>query len=250
MAAGSTKYSGDAGQETLFEKANLGGIQVVFLIAMTLGLEAIVEGVYRYFISFIGLDKAVETRASIWFFAPVVAMLLLGLRFFWAVVNIRRYTENVSIELKNEADETRAIQIRERGSRAIVMVHMPILILHGFLYYTGARLVSDMLFSENAKHTVPVFIVFYSIFQLVNVGWVWLLIRRFKGHLKFSFHRETVWMTNNFVTSLLGLGLLIPFYLSVLSLEQTLFLACLVFIASSFVDLFKTAYHYLEGPER
>lgn len=221
-------------------------IQLVYSIGMGAGLLLLVESVYLLCSEALGVATAESASRGTAAGSPggplpiiachvaVASLLLLGLRFFWAVTNVRRLAEDRTV------DETSTRNVR----RMIVMVHVPMLMLHVLAYYFACRLLADVcrrLPSGRGPLMVP---ALYAACQVVNAIWLLFLVRNRTRCL-----RERRWMVNNFVISGIGLAGLALGVLQKWN-EYAVLLACsAVFIVGSIVDCFFTSYHYLEDPE-
>lgn len=231
------------------DPARLSVVQDIFAVIMALGLETMVENSYVYWKQELGFIQTNSERAPILYFLPMVVMMFLGFRFFWAVVNVRRYIEQADRKIRSDADHNIQCDLRKKFERKVVLLHVPALIIHGFLFYFGSHIVSDILFSIDNTKTVITFIIYYTIYQYINVLWLWLLIRDFDSHSIIESPREQFWIKNNTASSSLGVVILFFITAERLSVEIGLVAACFVFIGSSVADLATTAFHYLESPD-
>lgn len=231
------------------DSARLSVVQAIFAVVMALGFETMVESSYRYFRPDLGFLDGHDFRAPLVSFLPMLAVVALGFRFFWCAVNVRRYVESADFALNQAPDDRAASALRRRLERKVVLLHVPLLIAHSLLFYFGSHLVSDMLSTPSMFVTSITFVVYYSLYQLINVLWLWLLTHDKLAPPAHTPHREIVWMKNNSVIS--GVGLLVAAlaFFGLLGHEIALSIACTVFILGSLTDLTATAYHYLESPE-
>ncbi len=226
------------------DTAQLAAIQAIFAVLMAIGFETMVQHVYQYFRPALGVFVAQPPPRAPWtFFMPIVAMSLLGLRFFWAVVNIRRYLEQAEAVVHATGGHRKAL-----FERKVVLLHIPLLILHGWLFYFGSQFAADMLVSAESRRASVSFVVFYAGFQLLNVLWLASLVADFRSSVRRE-EREKFWIFNNLIAS--ASGMLLAFIWKPLGMdhEWMLALACTVYVLSSVADLWRTAYHYLESPE-
>jgi hypothetical protein len=234
-----------------FEKVSLNGIHLVFIIAMTLGFEAMAEGVYKYWRPYLGLTSELGARSPLVFFLPIITMVLLGFRFLWATINIRRYISQLARTLRNEVDTHSFSRRQKIYERRILFFHAPALIFHGFAYYVGATFVADIIFESDPSREVHWFIEFYIVYQAINAIWLWSLIQGLRKYPEVSTKRESAWIANNLITSFIGASVLVAAKNSYfdINIRLALIIACSIFCIGSFVDLYTTTYHYLESAE-
>lgn len=234
---------------SLMEEVRLSGVQAIFAVIMALGFKTMVENAYAYFQPYFGFATSISVRAPFFNFFPMLAVVFLGLRYFWCVINVRRYIEQADIALSRETNHATIIRHRHHFERKVVLLHIPMLILHAVLFCFAASLVSNMIFDASEHATVP-FIVFYACFQYVNAAWLWLLVKEFEPpNHDAEPPRERFWIKNNVIVSTVGLGFAWLVWYGIMSSGDGLVFASLLFILSSVIDFAETAYHYLETHE-
>lgn len=223
-------------------------IQTVYAVIMAFGFSYLVEGGYLFMEPYLGLTNTETINYSAAFLIPILTTSLLGLRFFWAVVNIRRYIERVNFRLAQIPDAQLTLKYKRSKERNIVLLHVPILIGHGFIFYFICRLTKDLPLAEPANSAIIAFIIAYSGFQYFNALWI-LWLAGWKPTNDAQPTREKFWVLNNFIISTVGIALLFIGLLFSVDIVSLLVAACGAFIVGSIADLTQTAYHYLESPE-
>lgn len=218
-------------------------MQAIFAVLMAIGFETMVQHVYQYSRPALGISVSQPPPRAPWtYFLPILAMSLLGIRFFWAVVNIRRYIDHAqAVVISGHRERLAGFE------RKVVLLHIPVLVLHGVLFYFGSQFAADMLVSSESRKASEAFVLFYAGFQYFNAAWLALLIWEFRR--RSSEGRERFWIYNNLVASTVGVAVAYSWRPLGVDHEWMLVAACTVFVISSFADLWKTAYHYLESPE-
>jgi hypothetical protein len=226
------------------DPAQLGVVQAIFAILMSFGFKTMVESIYQFARPELGIAGQPRTAdPQIAFFFPNVAMVFLGLRFFWAVVNIRRYVERADADLLAGRASS-----RQPYEQRVVLLHIPMLILHGALFCFGAQFASDMLVNTESRLATWLFVAYYAAFQYLNSLWLWVLVRQVEV-APGSERRESFWIRNNVVASTAGIAVVTISSTLKLNHEVALAISCAIFVASSVLDLSRTAYHYLESFE-
>lgn len=225
-----------------------GVIQSIFAVIMALGFRELVQGTYDYLRPILGIpwrgapSQGLSPVANPFvYFLPTIALAFLGIRFFWATVNVRRYVDRLNENLRQ------AEEVRKEYERKIVLVHIPILILHGFIFYFCCHLAEDLLFASQPVHAAAALVFVYASFLIVNAVWLWLLTRDYCPNADTV--RERYWGWNNLVCSCLGTSLLLITFKFDWRFDYLLAIICSIFILSSLLDLYFTSYHYLEVPE-
>ena len=207
-------------------KTDIGLMQTVYGIFLVLGFRLLADSFYVFMIGG-ALDKP-KTDIVVPVSALGLVLTFLGLRFFWAVGNLRRY-------ILRRGDDP-AVKVR----RVVTTVHFPLLIIHAFLFYCLCRLHGELsdpkLFDDKSR----LFVYWYAGFLLFNSAWLFTLIRSQKDN-----EPEKTWIFNNAssATAALAIFFVLEWFNS--PLTTSLPLVSLVFLYNSFVDLWRTAETYI-----
>jgi hypothetical protein len=197
---------------------------------MALGFEDLVTAAY-------GTSGATQNPV-IFVLLPACTFGVLGLRFFWAVVNIRRLMELSS------GIPWHSIQ------RSVVLLHFPLLVMHGVAFCYGSHLVAGLLTASDLWTSVAFFLAYYSVYQILNAVWLAILLRRRdQNQDPDQLSRETVWIVNNIVVSCLTLSWVLFAQTLGAALTPFLVLGCCVLLLGSVIDFWLTAHHYLEDAD-
>lgn len=197
-------------------------MQTVYAIALVLALRNIIETVYSVILSldhynFISSIKIISS----------IFLILLSMRFFWALGNIRRYLKR---------NETRLSKIR----RYVISIHFFILLMHAFIIYFLSKYISDL--TPNSQVDVSIIYIIHAYCFILIMNITWLVLLTLKKEDKFP---EEIWIKNNCITLLTSLAL---FWLSVIFFDLytlSFLLSALCFIINSMIDLFYTSSSYI-----
>jgi len=204
-------------------KSDISLMQTVYGILLILGFRQLGDALYLFVTKGVG-DWELLCSLT----AGGIALALLGFRFFWAVGSIRRYI------VRHENNPNARVR------RFITTFHFPILLLHAMAFYFLCRLHSDMISPTQFDNNVVFFIWGYVAFLLLNVIWLlWLVWRREDRR------PEMIWIVNNAVTALIGLGAFWGLRLVIADASLIFLLTCIVFVANSLIDLWGTADTYI-----
>jgi hypothetical protein len=218
-------------------RAFVGVMQTLYGILMILGFKEAFQISYQRLFPTGGSNALpAGTSAAPLFSILVVAVSLtaiafLGLRFFWVPRTLLRFLDDVT-------DPNPAF------FRTTMIVHLPITLFHGTLFYYICRAFEDMAASTNRDaHPIGSILladrVIFLVAGLLLMNAVWLCwIARTK-------RPPITWAMNNFahVFLILGLWLLVSGYS--LSAETFVLTASGVLLANSGIDLWSTAQCYI-----
>jgi hypothetical protein len=184
---------------------------------------------------------------------PGTALLLVAVRMFWCVRNIRGYMRFVLAEYRKEPTSDPAIEGEEimRGGRGlfIMLVDVPTLLMHSFLFFLLCKLMPLIFSSDYDIQVVREFMAVFVTLLLVNVVWLKSFMIRERGLAK---PPQTVWIRNNTIVGLILFALwafTLPSVVSCVTISgHVMFVTTMVLCAAnSFVDLALTARFYLTG---
>jgi len=206
-------------------KADISLMQTVYAIFLVLGFRLLADSFSVFMIG--GLDKP-KTDIVVPVSALWLALIFLGLRFFWAVGNLRRFI------LRRGDDST--VKVR----RVVTTVHFPLLIIHAFLFYCLCRLHGELSDPKLFDARSRLFVYWYSGFLLLNSAWLFTLIWSQKDN-----EPERKWMVNNAKSAIAALATFFILEWFNAPLTTSLPLVSLVFLYNSFVDLWRTSETYI-----
>ncbi|HKW64355.1 MAG TPA: hypothetical protein VJN89_17520 [Candidatus Acidoferrum sp.] len=209
--------------ENLNRDLNL--ILTLYAISMALGFQVLAESFYRLCFP----QSATAPRGTAIVLLTVLAFVLtaIGIRFFWAVNNIRRLILH------------RTAQLHSVGRRALVLFHFPVLFLHSLLFFILCRLQFNM--HNSFDHFNP-FIGLYSLLLTLNAAWMLILT---KGRL--DTRPESFWMWNNFTFGFLGFLLMLIARVLSQAGAPVLWGASALFFVNSAIDLSFMPRAYIMG---
>lgn len=239
-----------AGQAPITLGQQLTAIQAIFIVVMTLGFEKLAEAIYHYSLPIMGISNAAGEPTNSWIYIlPIATSIGLGLRMFWAVINVRRYLERANAKLRGETDPDSLFHLRRSIQRNVIIFHVPMLLLHGFGFDFICLLASGLLLGPNTSKGCMWFLIVYALYQYGNAFWLWILTRKLQVSPQEHAPREHIWRWNNICASSFGLVAAGLILFRGMDQENALILGCIAYIGSSALDLTVTAYHYLESPE-
>jgi hypothetical protein len=204
-------------------KSDLSVMQTVYGLSLTLGFREVASWVFDAIRSY---DQSRDLRLLLFEFLMASVLLLIGIRFFWAAGNIRRF-----VTLK-------APQPHDR--KLVTVVHFPILLLHSFLIYFFCRLLSMVHTWKDV--TVEGSHLAWSIvgFLILNAVWLFCLVFR-----RQKWEPELFWIKNNVQTAAVLCAIMVGRRIWA---PHNLFLLAMVFLvlnANSLRDLILRADSYL-----
>lgn len=129
---------------------HLGLIQTAYGVALILGLEEVAESLY-------GALVPGDLRFLLLKLAVAVTLVLLGLRLFAAVTNLRRY-------LARGEDQ--------RSQRLAAALHVPILMVHAFLFFFLCKLDHDNSAETEFFDSLPLMLLLYCLLLTINAAWL------------------------------------------------------------------------------
>lgn len=213
---------------------NLDLLRTLYAISYILG--------YRILGEKFPIEFADYSRGDYFFVTASVALMFLSMRLFWGVNNIRRHLHEV-IKFNAEGRITNLWRVRET-----MLVHVPILLAHSFIFYLLCRIVGDFSLGLNSyvdgsETLVWRFICLYLLLLVVNT--VWLFALKTKGRRDAP---ENVWMWNNGLTAIALTSVLIGDYFFDLfspGSHGLLISSLILFFVNSFADYYFAAKTYL-----
>jgi hypothetical protein len=197
-------------------------VQVVYGVALVLGLEHVAESLYATFITrpYMEADY-IQFMVLKGMIALILA--LLGIRFFSAARNIRRF-----------------VLIHPDRSRITTTVHLPILLVHALLFYTLCRMEQGIKSVKALWGTMPLFTFLYCGLLVLNAVWLVFLIKG-RDHK----YPEIIWIWNNSIWAVVVLATTLAWrYFGFPNLIAFAAVFFFLFI-NSIHDLSKTAESYL-----
>lgn len=210
-------------------------MQTVYTVAMVLGFKNALEKSYVLFIS--PFEQPVGKLPHYALLLALIAIMLLGLRFFWLTRNLYAFVLTPTDNMK-------------RRMRATTLIHFPITLLHALLFFAICQAFAEPVTSNpTASSAVAVDLVTRFIFlfaSLLFINSVWLLATFKPARDK----PEGIWGYSNLTFSVLAAAD-VWFILDVLeaSLIVLALSACILFVANSVIDLWRAAESYIEFPE-
>lgn len=174
-------------------KENLSILRTIYAISLVFGYEKIAN--------FLLETKFDWSIVYIMVFLCAVAMVLFSVRIFWAVGNIRRYAhEKIKIEHKKllkdpgEGNFIAIDLIDDNTSRKVMMIHVPILLFHSFLFF----ILSDFyikIMKDGVLQNVAYVHFGLWFCSLLFLNGIWLHFLNIKGEEP---AHQKLWMWNNF----------------------------------------------------
>lgn len=144
-------------------ESDLSLMQTVYGVAFVFGFQKLAESIYTLLHAWF----SPQPGNSLFITAELILLLtlsLLGVRFFWAVGNIRRFLL--------EAEHPPGSHVR----LLVMSVNVPILMIHAYLFYLLCRVNQDMTSLELMSQKARLFVVLYSALLLLNAIWVKFLV--------------------------------------------------------------------------
>lgn len=218
------RWVGNANRVTPSLDRDLSIIRTVFAISLVEGFKKLAESAY---LILAGGSHLYHTHQPL--MLAVVAMLsLTGLRFFWAVGNIRRHV------LRS------IINVEPPRRHMLIAVHLPVLFLHAALFFLICRIAQGLTEGGLNHDGVRHFVVSFAILLSVNVIWLGLLLPAGPPS-----RPERVWIINNISTlAVLLTGTLIGTLLTV-TFAEALLAATLLFTLNGVIDFATTKDGYV-----
>jgi hypothetical protein len=211
---------------TTYLDRELAVIRTLYAISFIVGFQKIGEAVYFLFFqehSHLSFSGALFGLVGL----IMLALVLLGFRFFWAVGNIRRFV-------------FRKISILQPPKRKTLMLHIALLFVVPLLFYFLCRIFQDLVNSLSLAQFNKRFLLVYGILLMANSGWLVLLTH------KLSRNPERFWMINNFLFGIAALGGVVA--ASFGHYELTIaYTSCLLLLANSLIDLLFSSEVYFLG---
>jgi GNAT superfamily N-acetyltransferase len=200
---------------------NLYGISLIF------GFQKVVESSYLQLVG----DKtaaSLSPGAKILLITLALVLAAVGIRFFWAVGNIRRCVLQ------------RIVRLDPPKRWVLVLVHFPLLFLHAVLFFFLCRFYQDICVNGLRHGYAFGFILVYLFLLGLNVGWLFLLEynRTDKGP-------ESLWIRNNAAFMIAGVICLVTLEHYHVTSEWELFSASGLFLLNSVVDFIRARGTYI-----
>ncbi len=202
-------------------------IRNLYGIALIFGFQKVVESGYLQVTRDPGAAPVSAGEKAL-LLALALVITGAGIRFFWAVGNIKRCVLE------------RILKLDPPRRWVLVVIHFPILFLHAVLFFFLCRYFQDMCMRGIRDSYARGYIVVYIILLLLNVLWL-----RFLMYKRTDKGPEWVWIRNNGVFAVAGIVALIIFDCHALSTERQLSIASGLFLLNSIVDFIKTRGAYI-----
>lgn len=203
-------------------KDDLNLMQTVYAISLVLGLRNIVESLYSIFSE----DKIFNDVIAVKGISSIVLILLI-MRFFWALGNIRRFI----FRNKGKLHKTR---------RYVITFHFFILLLHAFVIYFLTQYIRDIESKDLLAKTTIIITHVYFVLLLINILWLSCLI-----HRKQDKYPEIIWIKNNLISLIISVSFFWISYNIFKDYFSSFILCCFSLFINSIVDLFKTSSTYI-----
>lgn len=125
-------------------------VQTVYGVALVLGLENVAKSIFKTFVEPLYMDGMFSMFHA---YKGVMALTLslLAVRFFTAANNIRRY-----------------ILSHEDSEKITTIVHLPLLLLHAFIFYILCRIEFEMDSINSLWKLFDVFVCLYVALLVIN----------------------------------------------------------------------------------
>lgn len=214
-------------------ESDLSLMQTVYGVAFVFGFQKLAESIYTLLHAWF----SPQPGNSLFITAELILLLtlsLLGVRFFWAVGNIRRFLL--------EAEHPPGSHVR----LLVMSVNVPILMIHAYLFYLLCRVNQDMTSLELMSQKARLFVVLYSALLLLNAIWVKFLVWH-RPKKKDKKTPEKIWSRNNLICGVGALAAMLFGFRKAALLA--LMFAALFYIINSVVDLYTTSETYLSPEE-
>jgi GNAT superfamily N-acetyltransferase len=211
-------------------------VRMMYAVALTFGFQKIVDSTYnqvfRRFSPPSG-DHPIQQLPPDTMKVVILlffALGLLGIRFFWATGNIRRFVLHGVTELQPP------------NTRSLLFFHFPLLILHAVLFFFLCRFYQDICTNGLHDSYVLGLLIVFTFLLALNVAWLTLL--RMK---RVDRGPEFLWMANNIAFALLGIVAYQVFYHCHVEVNTQLFLTGLLVLSNSILDFLLTGGTYFLG---
>jgi hypothetical protein len=208
---------------------------------------------FREVLTNIDFGKGVLHALPLTFLVSSSALVLIAIRMFWSVGNIRRHTSYLFERYVAEHQRSDAAALSKNVFRGwpgviIMLFDVPTLLIQSFLFYMLCKLQPVMLSGEHAYVHVREFLAVFCALLILNA--IWLATFKARGS---AVAPQTFWLWNNIGFAVLGaaIWLLTASGRCVLPLgnDQGLFWAVTALcLLNSIVDLRVTAWAYFIGP--
>jgi len=159
-----------------------------------------------------------------------VAIGLIGIRFFWATGNIRRFLLQ------------RVIALKPPKTRDLLLGHFPALVLHAVLFFFLCRFYQDVCLNGLKGSYVQGLVLVFSCLMSLNVLWLAVLRRKRKDP-----GPEFIWIANNAVFAALGIVYLEEWHGFDVHPQLSLAIALLLLLLNSTIDLLAAGRSYILG---
>lgn len=210
-------------------------MQTVYSIAIVLGFKKALEPAYEVLVYPRAASASHLSRGVV--LVTLVALALIGLRFFWVPRNLYAYVLRSKLEM------------RER-MRRMTLVHFPVVLLHAAIFYGICAAYSDLTAKRtrefvvpSATHVAALYIAWYAFLLLINAFWLLTMAWRRDARA------ERLWGINNFLTSVAAWIVFLGLQQQMLSPAVALYVASGLFIFNSGIDLWGAAEDYILFPD-
>lgn len=201
---------------------DLGIMHVLYGLAFAFGFQELATSLDRL-IS--GAEGFSSTATTIGILSLNFSMILVGLRFFWAIGNLRRFVK-------------RQNNLPPRTQIEIVVVHFPIVVLQSFAFYLLCAQIPRILDQPPDVVGIPRVGHFAAFLLFSNSIWLAILQRGVPKHSP-----ERTWFVNNLGMACIILVVLFSFRDQFLEMWGVTF----TLAANSIVDLGLTSKWYLKS---
>lgn len=210
-------------------------MQTVYTVAMVLGFKNALEKSYSLFIS--PFEEPPGKLPHLVLLLALVAIMLLGLRFFWVTRNLYEFVLTPSSDIR-------------RRMRATTLVHFPITLVHALLFFAVCQAYAEIVTrnatvsSGLAVDLVARFVFIFAGLLLLNGAWLLATFKPAKGK------PESIWGYSNVLFAALAAAdvwlVLDVIRAPLIALAIS---ACAVFIVNSLIDLWRAGEWYIQFPQ-
>jgi hypothetical protein len=210
-------------------------MQTVYTVAMVLGFKNALEKSYSVFIS--PFEAPPGKLPHLVLLLALIAVMLLGLRFFWVVRNLYEFVLTPTSNIR-------------RRLRATAILHFPITLVHALLFFAICQAYAEIV-TTNATVTsalavdlVARFVFLFAGLLFLNGAW---LLATFRPDWS---QPEGIWGYSNVLFAALGaLNVWVVLDLIRASPTALAISACALFIVNSVIDLWFAGDSYIQFPQ-
>jgi GNAT superfamily N-acetyltransferase len=208
---------------------DLNMIRTVYGISLIFGFQKIVEWSYVLLAS--GGAASLSTKVKLLLLPCLAfAVLAVGIRFFWAADNIRRFVLR------------RIVTLNPPKRWHIVIIHFPLLFSHAVLFFFLCRIFQDICERGLQQPDGAHFILTYTTLLFLNIGWLAsMLNKKEKGP-------ESLWFYNNLYFAVAGGACFLIFWHCHVAAWLALSISAVLVLLNSVIDLAWASRAYILRP--